>query len=105
VKTVKVKGKSVCKLYNWVDSTTCTLVQKMPKNKTTARRVVKFTSSCQLTPAAKNALKSLNPPKVVASAKFIKLYPKTGLGWVLVKGKKTLILKPSVRTLTITLRS
>ena len=105
VKTVKVKGKSVCKLYNWVDSTTCTLVQKMPKNPTTARRVVKFTSSCQLTPAAKNALKSLNPPKVVASAKFIKLYPKTGLGWVLVKGKKTLILKPSVRTLTITLRS
>jgi hypothetical protein len=105
VKTVKVKGKSVCKLYNWVDSTTCALVQKMPKNKTTARRVVKFTSSCQLTPAAMKALKSLNPPKVVASAKFVKLYPKTGLGWVLVKGKKTLILKPSVRTLTITLRS
>jgi hypothetical protein len=105
VKSVKVKTKTVCKLYNWVDSTTCTLTQVMPKNTKTTRRVVKFTTSCQLTPAAKNALKSANPPKVVASAKFVKLYPKTHLGWILVKGKKTAILKPSVRTLTITLRA
>ena len=55
--------------------------------------------------AAKNAIKSANTPKVIASAKFVKLYPKTHLGWILVKGKKTAILKPSVRTLTITLRA
>jgi hypothetical protein len=102
-KTVKVKGKAVCKSYNWVDSAVCKVSQVLPSNPSKARRLITFKTYCQLTPAAKASLTTTNAPSLTRVATFVRLYPKTHLPYVLVKGKKTLVLKVSTSTKVIKL--
>ena len=103
VKTAVVKGKKVCKTYDWVDSATCTITMVLPKNPKGVRRLITSKVYCQLTQAARDSLTTQNAPTLNRTAKFVRYYPKTHLTYILVKGKKTMILKVMTSSKTIKL--
>jgi hypothetical protein len=93
-----VKGKKVCSKTGLVDSATCSISQVLPKNKSGLRRTVAFKTFCQLNNAGKLALINTTTLNINATATFARAYPATGLAYVLVKGKKTKPLAPTVKT-------
>jgi hypothetical protein len=93
-----VKGKKVCSKTGLVDSATCSITQDLGINKTAVRRTVTFKTFCQLNNAGKLALIKTDTLTINATATFARAYPKTNLAYVLVKGKKTKPLAPTVKT-------
>jgi hypothetical protein len=88
-----VKGVKTCVKTELRDTATCSLIQPIPINKMEVRRIILFKSVCQLNEAGKLALASAEPITIARTSSFKRAYPKTNLPHVLVKGKKTKILK------------
>jgi hypothetical protein len=89
-----VKGVKTCIKTEVKDTDTCSLLQPIPKNKMEIRRIIQFKSVCQLNDAGKLALVSSDVTTITRTSSFKRAYPKTALPYVLVKGKKTKVLKP-----------
>jgi hypothetical protein len=90
-----VKGKKTCVKFKNTDSASCYTKQVLPANKKAVLRTVVFKSPCLLSTLGKKIMKSDATIDVTATRVYTKTYPTTGLNYVLVKGKKTGIMKPT----------
>lgn len=98
VKTcTKYSGKK-CVKFKVADSATCVTSQALPINKKSVRRTITFATACVLNAAGKAIMKSPDTIDVTASRTYVKLYPTTGLNYILVGKKKTQVMRPSVRS-------
>jgi hypothetical protein len=97
VKYKTTKGVKTCIKTDLQDTATCSLTQPLPINKTEVRRVVVFKSPCQLNMKGKLSLVDTNVINIASTATFKRAYAKTNLAYILVKGKQTKILKPTIR--------
>jgi hypothetical protein len=90
-----VKGKKTCVKFKTVDSASCYTKQALPANKKAVIRTVAFKSPCLLSKLGKTIMKSDSTIAVSATRVYVKTYPTTGLNYILLKGKKTGIMKPT----------
>jgi len=97
VKYKTTKGVKTCIKTELADTATCSLTQPLPINKKEVRRVVVFKSPCQLNMAGKLSLLDSNVLTIASTSTFKRAYAKTNLTYVLVRGKKTKILQPTIR--------
>jgi hypothetical protein len=97
VKYKTTKGVKTCIKTELLDTATCSLTQPLPINKTEVRRVVVFKSPCQLNMKGKLSLIDTTVINIASTATFKRAYAKTNLTYILVKGKQTKILKPTIR--------
>jgi hypothetical protein len=103
-KTVKVKGKKVCKKFKTVASASCTAKTTFPKSPAQVGMVRRsLTPPCTLNAAGRAAVTATNKESIIKGSLFFdRLYAKTGKKSKVV-GSKTVTLKNVKRTIVLKL--